>query len=52
LINKYIFWYPTLQSLDNFSIMASFRSSSKQFKNIQQTLVLKKSLCLLHMILE
>jgi hypothetical protein len=49
-INK--IWYPTLQSLSNICIMASPRSSSKIFKNIQQMLVLKKSLCLLHMILE
>jgi hypothetical protein len=47
-----LFGYPILQSLKNICIMASPRSSSKIFKNIQQTLVLKKSLCLLHMILE
>jgi hypothetical protein len=43
LINYY-FWYPTLQSLSNICIMASPKSSSKIFKNIQQTLVLKKIL--------
>jgi hypothetical protein len=43
LINYY-FWYPTLQSFSNIYIIASSRRSSKIFKNIQQTLLLKKIL--------
>jgi hypothetical protein len=47
------FWCPTLRSLSNNYIMASPRSSSKKFqKNSTNALFWKKTLCLLHRILE